>query len=73
MTKARDLVQVFEQTAARRAQDALQVQVSACFAPLRQGSLTERDCQGIDAAGRAYMRPAVARIVLREVRSPTWP
>ena len=56
MTKIRDLVPIFEQTAARRAQDALHAQVSACFTPLRHGWLTEIDCQRTDEAGREYMR-----------------
>ena len=56
MLRMRDLVEVFERAAARRANHAHQAQVTVGLAPLRHVWLTEVDCQQIDGARLRYLR-----------------
>jgi len=56
MTKMKDLLPIFEQTAARRAQASHGLKVKAALAPMAEGLLTDAHCMQIDEACAHYER-----------------
>jgi len=56
MIKMKDLLPLFEQTAARRAQGAHGLKVKAALVPMADGLLTDAHCTQIDDACAHYER-----------------